>query len=468
MRRPLLALFLVLVVAGFALVDRFSAAAPPLPAADKPRHAGGVWACPVVKMEGAAGFIHLVNSGPGSSIVRITYVPDGRKPIERAITVAEGRATTIGTPGSLLPVAAGAIVQYAGGTITASRTAFFGGAAGAAVCSRPGAATVVVPQGSTLKAETQLVLLNPTAADAVVDIALLQQSGEALRPQLLTGRVIPAGSRLVLREGDFAFDLRTVAAMITASTGRVVVDGALIAPATVDIVPGVPAGRDVAAVANNARGEAWFSVVAVGQADAVTTASVLTPQGSTAFGPLVTALAPERPLFSKASTPTHGPLALHVVSETSPVTIGARWQIVASNGAADWAVSSGAVPARHVLAVVGSPATPAATRLLITDPDTAEAIVNVTVFTERGPSAPAALQGVHIAPGRAVALGFSGLAPNATIGVEIRSTGGGVVAALESTVTTPVFAAYAVTAVPVITPPPVAVVSDPRQGVPAP
>src|ERR1051326_5775715 len=163
MRRSLLGALLVVVIAGFALADRFSSAAPPVPVADAPVPSGGVWACPIVKMEGAAGFIHLLNSGSGSSIVRITYVPDGRKPIERAITVASGHATTIGTPGSLLPVAAGAIVQYAGGAITASRTAFFGGAAGAAQCARPGPATVVVPPGSTLNAETQLAIMNPGA-----------------------------------------------------------------------------------------------------------------------------------------------------------------------------------------------------------------------------------------------------------------------------------------------------------------
>jgi len=468
MRRPLLGVLLVLVIAGFAVADRFSSAEPPVPVADKPVPSGGVWACPIVKMEGAPGFIHLLNSGSGSSIVRITYVPDGRKPIERAITVASGHATTIGTPGSLLPVAAGAIVQYAGGAITASRTAFFAGAAGAAQCARPGPATVVVPQGSTLNADTLLAIMNPTADDAVVDVALLQNNGEPLRPQLLTGRVIPAGSRLLLREGDFAFDLRTVGAMITAETGRVVVDGALMAPSTVDIVPGVPAGREVATVASSARGEAWFSVVAVGQDDAVTTARVLTGQGPTTFGPLVTGLAPARPLFSKASSDIHGPLALHILSATSPVTIGARWQVVARNGAAEWAVSSGVVPSRDVLAVLGSPATPSATRLLVTNPDQAEAVANVSVFTEAGASAPPALQGVRVAPGRTIALTFTGLKPNATIGVEIRSAGGAVVAALEATTTTPVFAAYAVTAVPVLTSPPVAVVSDARQGVPAP
>ena len=468
MRRPLIGLLLVAVIAAFALVDRFSSAEPPLPAADTPAHPGGVWACPIVKMEGAAGFIHLVNTGPGSSIVRITYVPDGRQPIERAITLAAGRSTTLGTPGALLPVAAGAVVQYAGGNITASRTAFFGGAGGAAQCTRPGPATVVVPQGSTLKAETDLVILNPTADDAVVDVALLTQNGEPLRPQLLTGRVIPAGSRLVLREGDFAFDVRTVAAMITASTGRVVVDGALVAPATVDIVPAIPAGREVATVANNARGEAWLSVVAVGQNDAVTTARVLTSQGATTFGPLVTALQPQRPLFSKASSGATGPLALHVVSLTSPLVIGARWQVVTRNGSADWAVSSGVVPSRDLFAVLGSPATPAATRLIVSNPALAEAIVNVTVFTERGPSTPSQLQDVHVAPGRTIALAFAGFPPNATLGVEIHAAGGAVVAALEATTTTPLFAAYAVTAVPALSSPPVAVVSDARQGVPAP
>jgi uncharacterized protein DUF5719 len=467
MRRIWIAVPIVLALAGVGVVDRLRPPKPPLPAPVRPMRAGGVWACPVVKLDGSGGYLHLVNAGSGPSTVRITYVPDGRKTIERAITLGAGRATTVGTPGSLLPAAAGAIVEYAGGAVTVSRTAVFGGAAGAAPCNRPGPATVVVPQGSTLKAETQLAILNPTAADAVVDVALLV-NGQPLRPQLLTGRVVPARSRLVLREGDFAFDAHSTAAMITAQGGRVVVDGTLTAAGTVDIIPAAPATREVAAVASTARGTAIFAVVAIGEDDAVTAARLLTVQGPTTFGPLVTGLPPDKPLVSQAGADKPGAIALHVVSSTSPVAIGARWQVRAANGSSEWAVSSGVQPAKDVVAVLGAPATPAAMRLLVTNPDPAEATISATLFTESGPQEPQALQDVRIAPGKSVALSISGVPATATVGVMVHSTGGRIVAAIEGTTTTPVYAAYAVTAIPIVAPPGVAVVPDPRQGVPAP
>ena len=467
MRRLWIGVPIVLVLTGLGVVDRLSPAKAPLPALVRPSRAGGVWACPVVKLDGAGGFLHLANTGSGPSTVRITYVPDGRKPIERAITLAAGHAATVGTPGGLLRAAAGAIVQYAGGSVAVSRTAFFGGGAGAAPCSRPGPATLVVPQGSTLKADTQLVIMNPTAADATVDVALLV-NGQQLRPQLLTGRVVPAGSRLVVREGDFSFDARATAAMITAEAGRVVVDGTFTAVGTVDIIPAVPATREVATVASTARGAALFSVVAIGENDAVTAARLLTAQGPTTFGPLVTGLPPDKPLVSAAAAEKPGAIALHVVSSTSPVAISARWQIATRNGSSEWAVSAGVQPSRDVVALLGPPAAPPAMRILITNPDPTEATIGVTILTESGPAEPQTLQGVRLAPGRSVGLSIAGVPATSTVGVVIHSKGARIVAALEATTAVPLYAAYAVTAIPIVATPRVAVVPDPREGVPAP
>jgi len=467
MRRMWIGLAAVLLLAGAAVADRLEPPRPPLAKPDRVGHPGGVWACPVVKMAGTPGWLHLVNIGRGASTVRITYVIDGRKPIEQALLLASGRAKTIGTPGALLTQAAGAIVEYAGGRVTVSRTTMIGAIAGAASCARPGAGTLVLSQGSTLKAETQLVLLNPGGADAVVDVALLV-NGRVLEPESLSGRVVPARSRLVIREGDFAFDARAVAAMVTASAGRVVIDGILTAPSAVDLIPGVAATREVGTVASSSRGTSIFSVVAIGEDDAVTDARVLTVEGPSAFGPLVTALEPDRPLVAAAGGEVPGAVALDLASSTAPIAIGARWQVKARSGAIDSAISAGMAPSKEVVAVLGPPASSPAMRLLIANPDAGEATIDATVITETGGTNPVALSGVKLEAGRSVTLTLQGISTSATVGVVVRSRGARVVVALEATIPLPGFSAYAVTGVPTLIPGPVAVEPDPRQGVPAP
>jgi hypothetical protein len=463
----------VVLIAGAALADRFKPPGPPVPAADVAAEPGGVWVCPVVKLPGAQGYLHLVNTGRAATRVRIAYIVESGKPLEQAISLGSRRSVTVAAPRQLLTRGAGAIVEYAGGQLTVSRTVFIGGvgtlAAGAASCSRPGGVVQVVPQGSTLRAETQLVLLNPGRSDAVTDIAILV-GGQRVRPVSLQGRVVPAGRRLIVRLGDFAFDARSIAASITSQTGRIVADGVVVTPSYVDLVPGQNATRDLVAVASAARGPATFSSIAIGDDDAVITAGVLSEGGRTAYGPLVPALAPNTPQVSTllADEVPEGAVALSTVSKTAPIAIGSRWAVRATNGRTDSAVSSGAQPANEVVAVIGPPALPGALRLLVANPDVSEAVLGVIVITEAGATEPPRLQDVHLGPGRATTLSFQDLPKTGTVGVVVSSVGARIAAALEAVTTRPgAFAAYAATGVPLLPASPVAVEPDPRQGVPA-
>lgn len=479
MQRVWIGALAILAIAGAALADRLKPPGPPAPAADVPAEPGGVWVCPVVKVPGAPGYIHLVNTGSAPAAVRISYVPDSGKAVEQALSVAPRRATTVGSPGGLVAKGAGAIVDYAGGELTVSRTTLIGGvgaiaglgaiSAGAASCSRPGGVVQVIPQGSTLRAETQIVLLNPGIGDAVVDIALLV-GGQKIRPVSLQGRVVPALRRLVVRAGDFAFDARSVATSITAQTGRIVADAIVVTPSYVDLVPGQNATRDLVAMASTARGPATYSTVAIGDDDAVIVAGILGAGGRTAYGPLITALAPNAPqVFTLlADAVPAGAAALAAESKTAAIAIGSRWIVRATSGRTDSAISSGAQPANEVVAVVGPPAAPGALRLLVANPDDIEAVIGVTVITGSGASQPAPLQDYHLGPGRSATLTFQGLPTSATIGVIVSSVGARVAATLEAVANLPSsFAAYAVAGVPISLAPPVAVEPDARQGVPA-
>jgi len=460
-------------LAGAAVADRLHPPRPPVPVADAPAEPGGVWVCPVVKVAGSGGFIHLVNAGDDRSTIRITYVADGRAPVEQALTLAPQVAGTVGPPRSLLGGGAGAIVEYAGGSVSVSRTALVGVpggfAAGAAPCAKPGGVIQVVPQGSTLRAETQLILLNPGTADAVVDIALMV-NGQALRPVSLQGRVVPAHRRLVVREGDFAFDARAVAAVMTAATGRIVADALVVSGSTAEVVPGVNPTRNLLTVASTARGDATFSTLAIGDDDAVIDARVLSSIGQMTYTPLTTGLAPNTPQVAPmpGQDAPPGAVALSAVSKTSAIAIGARWG-VASSGRNDVAISSGVQPSRAAVAVVGFPANLGTIRLLVANPDAVEDRLSVTVISESGATQPAALQNVQLPGGHTATLAVPGSTRPGTIGVIVTSVGGRVASALEAIVSNAsVYGVYAVTALPVANPLPVAVSADARQGVPAP
>jgi hypothetical protein len=482
MRRLWIGVVAVAALAGAGLADHFYDPVPPVPAADRPAEPGGVWVCPVVKVAGAGGFIHIVNTGNQRATVRITYVPDGKKPLEQALTVAPLHATTVGSPGSLATQNAGAIVEYAGGDVTVSRTVLIGGigdvprgagagglSAGAASCARPGGVVQVVPQGATLRTETQLAIMNPGTADAVVNITLVS-NGQELKPVSLQGRIVPARRRLIIREGDFVFDARAVGAIITADTGRIVADALLVARSTADLVPGMNATRDLVAIASSARGTAAFTTLAVGQNDAVIRAYLLSGEGRTAYSPLATALPPNSPQVASApiaGVPA-GAVALAATSDTSPLAIGARWAVRSSTGKVDSATSSGVIPSGKAVAVVGQPATTKALRLLVANPDKSEAVLNIQVITESGAATAPGLQNVHLAPGKAMTLPFPTLTDGATVGVIVTSVGARIAALIEAIAAPPnSFAAYAVAAVPVLESPPVAVEPDARQGVPA-
>ena len=473
-RRTAILALAVLAIGGAALADRLKPPAPPVPAGVRPAEPGGVWVCPVVKLPGIGGYIHLLNSGRDAAAVRISFVVDVGNRVEQSLSVPPRRAVSIGTPPGLRSKGAGAIVEYSGGQLTVSRSTYIGTAtsisAGAAACSRPGGVVQVVPQGATLRTETQLVLLNPSVADAVVDIALLV-GGQKIRPVSLQGRVVPARRRLVIREGDFAFDARSVAAEITAQTGRIVADGVVATGSFVDLIPGVNATRDLVAMASTARGPAAFTAVAIGDDDAVIDAGILAGDGRTSYGPLVTPLQPNDPQLSSlaADEVPAGAAGLSARSKTAAMALGARWVVRASNGRSDFAIISGTQPANEVAAVLGPPAIPGALRLLLANPDDIEGLINVTVVTESGATKTERLQGVHLGPGRATTLTFEGLPKTGTVGVIVTSAGARVAAALEAIAIFPgSFAACAVSGVPMLPAPLVAVEPDARQGVPAP
>ena len=468
LRRWGLALVAVLALAGAGLTDRFAPASPYLPKADAPATPGGAWGCPFVKAAGSPGWLHLANFGDVAARVRVTYIPDRRQPVTQVFELGAGRAGTVGTPAAIRAVSAGAIVEYAGGEVVVSRTAFLtanGGTGGAAAsCARPGTQAVVVPDGSTLQVETSLVLLNPGTSDAVVDISLVFD-GQELEPESLRGRVVPARGRLVIREGDFAFDEAAVAGVIRARSGRIVAEALLASRGLIELVPAVgPIGESVA-IAHTAGG-INFSAVTVGDVDALADARTLTAAGQGIFEPLAGGLPPNTPrVAGPGGGVPEGPVAVAASSSTAPVALGARWRVIGRGGATEQAATAGVQPAHRMSAVVGPPASEL--RLLIANPTERDSKVSVVVVTEAGRTTPAALQAATVEAGSTVELRLNDLGGSGSVGVLLVATGAPLAAAIQAVAVQPSFGVYAISAVPELPQIDVAVDPDARAGVPA-
>jgi hypothetical protein len=470
-RRRILWAAVVLAVAGAAVSDRLAPAGTLLPAAAAPAEAAVVWACPVLKAADAPGWLHLANAGTRPARARITFVPDGSPPVASTVEVAPGHAATVGVPGEVRP-AAGALVEVVGGEVAVSHSLFAAlppspVAGAAATCQRPGPPALLVPWGSTLQAETTLVLLNPGSADATVDVALLTDGGR-VEPESLRGRLVPARGRLAIRLGDFAFDQPAVAALVEARSGRVAAEGLVAASSFLEIVPAVRLAPSATAAAATDRGPASFASVAVGDADAVLDARLLSGAAQTAFEPLAAGLPAERPRLDgtpPAAGPP-GPVALALSSTTSPVGLVALWQVRIGQGGSDLASVPGGLPVRRALAVIGVPADLASLRLLLAAPDGA-AVVDVDLLTDGGRLRPPELAGLRVEGGRATLLRLpTPAAGTSAVGVVVSCRHGSLVAALEATgaaLGRP--GAYAVAAV-AAERRPARVAVDPRAGIP--
>ena len=110
------------------------------------------------------------------------------------------------------------------GTIVA-RPEDQGGGVAAEPCAERAGTHWYVPGASTLRGETSsLVVHNPFAVDAVVDVALVTGT-RVLRPGKLKGIVLPPGRVRALDLGRFALGEDALTAVVSVPLGRAVVEG---------------------------------------------------------------------------------------------------------------------------------------------------------------------------------------------------------------------------------------------------
>lgn len=457
-----------LLLSGLVAADRFDPPGGPRPAAVTPLEPGGVLACPFLSHGNGRSWIHLANAGAQSAKITVTVVRTPARPVVTTLSLPAGRTRTLPLD-TAIREASGAIVEYAGGAVFASRTSIFETASDrrggvAAACGRAGEPTLVVPNGSTLGADSFVVLLNPATSDAVADLTLLED-GDEVDPEGLKSVVVPARGRKAVRVADFAFDQRSIATVIRVRTGVLAADGIIASARGITLTPAQPAAPLLAGVAVTGAGQGLLDAVAFGEQDSVVDAALLTKDGRGAFGALaqeVGALAPQTVALGPERLAAVG-VRLEVL-DGPPLAAALRFVVQTSSGSGDVAGSEMTPPRRRLVAVAGHPATGEHSRVLIANPNEAPATVDITLLGER--DAPATLASTTIEAGRVVSLPIGVAAGSFAVLVEASLP---VAMTLASTVFgTKDVTSDAVTGRPLERPRAVEVRTDPRLGVPAP
>lgn len=461
MKRAAVAL-LALALAGALAADELSPATPKGRPSIRPAGESGALACPIALTGKGPGFIDLANLGDEPSDVRVAVVPDVGKPVAVPVRVPPGSVRSVRMRGRVRSPA-GAIVEHSGGEIIASHSVSVSGDAGgraAAPCPPARGDLSVVLLGATLRAATSLVMMNPGEGDAVVEISFVAGQ-DVIRPERLRQRVVRARRRLAIRVQDFVFDRRDVAAVVRMRAGRVVSEGMLSAPGGVEILPASEPAPEAAVIAGP-RDAGLVGILAPGEDGASVDAQFLSAE-SGGRAPGVPAEAPSlRGLRLATPATPAGSIAYSLrARDRAPIALATRWRARRPSGT-DLVASAGAAPALRWGAVASAPEGEAkVVQVTIANPGSERATVTLRKIGVPGP--PAAT--LVIEPGR-VASDILARAPG-TYAVEAMSDRA-VVVSLSGIGARPGVWAFAMTATPLLEAPRIAVVPDPRGGVPAP
>lgn len=416
--RSLLALVAVAAVAGGGsyLQDLGPRENAPLPEASV---ISGVWFCPHGGGKGWKVDLLIANPGPREARVRVRTFGEGRPTEPRRESVAPGSQTRIEVPAPSR--AAGSVVEYFGGWVAAGWVARAGGketGVAAEPCAPRAGSWWLAPDGTTLDGErAYLVVLNPFDADAVVDVTLFAEDRpEPVLPEKLTDVVIPAQRAEAFFLNPVVFGERTLAASVTASSGRVTVAslgvsetggarsalGSLGPPPEVTLLPGGgDAGQSSLVVVNPLDAKVTFGARLFGT-------NRLEGGGVQGQG-LATLSCRTYPVV------TSGDAAIEVRATGGGLGVARR----ATGLRNDDGATGGAAPAPAwvVLQAVGdSPATP---RLFLANPGTEDSRVRLTLLGGEGGELTVGVPG-----GRTLAVkrGFLELAPRAAV-VAVASEG---------------------------------------------
>jgi hypothetical protein len=202
----------------------------PQPAAEAGRAPSGTWVCPHGGGTDWRTTVYVANPGPVPSTVRVTSLSGDAPRTLPLLMVAAGAEDSVevpsDTPGSVT------MVEWFGGWVAAGWVSVAGGSDGGVAAEPCGkaATTWFAPDGSTVQGQdtTYLVIANPSAADAVFDVALFAPDRPPIRDSRWTNLVLHGNRSLALRVNLLAKNESTVSAEVDVSSGRVALSSLVI------------------------------------------------------------------------------------------------------------------------------------------------------------------------------------------------------------------------------------------------
>jgi Family of unknown function (DUF5719) len=246
------------VAGGLAMDSRLGARVPAEPAV--PAEESGLLLCPHGGGEGYRAWVVAANPGTVPADLRVTTYAAGADAVTTAARLEPGthRYFEVGAP----RMAAASTVEFFGAEVGAGVVVAGPDGVGLAAepCSAQAGSTWYVPESSTLRGEeAHVVVFNPFATDAVVDMTLLA-GDRLLRPSAFKGVVLGPGETRSFPLNRFALGEDALAARVTAVLGRVGVSGVVIgkaglrstlavrAPSRIRALPGTGDGPEGALV----------------------------------------------------------------------------------------------------------------------------------------------------------------------------------------------------------------------------
>jgi hypothetical protein len=224
-RLALVAVLAVALTAGGLALERSLGVRPAAEGAvPTPQAASGAWFCPHGGGEDWDVWVLAANPSDRPSQLGLTSRGGTLEASSATLEPRTHRYFRVSTA----DIAAGTVIEFFGGQAVASMVVVRPGGRG--IAAEPCTSTVsdrwYVPDGTAeVEGESaSVVVMNPTAADAVVDIVVTTE-GESLRPGPLQGVVLGPGRVKGFDLNRFALGARTVAARVTAAAGRVAVGG---------------------------------------------------------------------------------------------------------------------------------------------------------------------------------------------------------------------------------------------------
>jgi hypothetical protein len=203
-----------------------------------PTASSGAWFCPHGGGEDWRTWITVANPGERPASLSITTLSTGKPQRQRGeVPAASQRAFRVISK----ELSSATLVESFGApaAVTAVTELPDGGLASEPCTSQAGERWFV-PDGSTLRGRSsRLVIANPFAEDAVVDVALLSR-GEVVKAGRLLGVVIKPYRVAAFNLNEFALGKDPLVALVQASLGRVAVGGLVVGEGTARSALAVP------------------------------------------------------------------------------------------------------------------------------------------------------------------------------------------------------------------------------------